>query len=554
MFRGDQVNRSATRSDNSNSNFLIENVLSYRRVVNKKHSINAVGGFSYQRWNNKASSITSTNFPTDVLSFNAFSLASNPGNFLTINKIRALASVISRLNYAFDKRYLFTLTGRYDGASRLSVGNKWQLFPSVGLGWNVSNESFFAGLSRQIQLFKLRASYGVAGNENIAIGATQGRYDFDYGTIGSAILPSYIIDDIANPNVKWEKTKQLNIGVDLGLLNNKLSLTVDVYKKNTTDLLINLPLPTSSGISNYFTNIGEVTNKGVDVELGYKILKRNVSLDLGANFSVFDNKVLSMGANGVVYGRSYLSGGAVALNQSVQVAKVGFPISSFWGYKTAGVYQDAAEVAKGPEAGSARPGQVIFVDTNGDGQITDADKTIIGNPSADFTYGFNASLSYKKFNLSMTMYGSQGNQLINMNKWVIGINYASGNDKNGYNQWQESFDNRWTGPGTSNLYPAATTNAYGPRLNSRFPDWMVEDASFLRLQNVQLGYTFNFPGRFKITGLKTYISATNLFTITGYKGYDPNINAFGHESLASGVDFGTLPQARTFSAGLELTF
>ncbi len=154
----------------------------------------------------------------------------------------------------------------------------------------------------------------------------------------------------------------------------------------------------------------------------------------------------------------------------------------------------------------------------------------------------------------MTVYGSQGNQLINMNKWVVGINYASGTENSGYNQWQESFDNRWRGPGTGNLYPAAVNNAFGPRLGSRFPDWMVEDASFLRLQSVQLGYTFNFPAGMKISVVKTYISGTNLFTLTKYTGYDPNVNAFGHESLASGVDFGTLPQSRTFSAGFELSF
>lgn len=552
-FRGDQVNRRATYSENSNSNYLIDNLLSYKKVIANKHSINAVGGYSYQKWNNKGNSVSATDFPTNDLDFNAFKLASSPGNFLNFNQTRSLASVLGRVNYAFDKRYLFTLTGRYDGASRLSAGNRWQLFPSIGLGWNVSNEKFFEGIEF-ISLLKFRGSYGIAGNENISVGATQAKYTIDYGTIGSGILPSYIMDDIANPDVTWEKTKQLNIGFDFGFLNNRASLSVDAYKKNTTDLLINLPLPISSGLRNYSTNVGEVVNRGIDVEGTYNLSIGKVRIDAGANFSVFDNNVLSMGENGVIYGRSYLSGGAVALNQAVQVAKVGNPISSFWGYKTAGVYQDAAQVAAGPEKGVAKPGQVIFVDTNNDGQITDADKTIIGNPSADFTYGFNASMSYKRLSFSFNLFGSQGNQLINMNKWVTGINYASGNQNTGYNQWQESYDNRWTGPGTSNLYPAPINNADGPRLKSRFPDWMVEDASFLRLQNVQLGYTIKLPKRLKVGDLKTFVSGTNIFTITPYKGYDPNINAFGHQSLASGTDFGTLPQARTVSAGLELTF
>jgi hypothetical protein len=255
-----------------------------------------------------------------------------------------------------------------------------------------------------------------------------------------------------------------------------------------------------------------------------------------------------MGPSSIIYGRTYLAGGAVLLGQPLQVAKPGFPISSFWGYKTNGIYQNADEIAKDPAAGTSKPGDVRWVDLNNDGQITDADKTIIGNPSADFTYGFNGNMAYKRLSFSFSIFGSQGGQLLNITRWIVGGNNTTGN----YNLFQDSWDGRWRGEGTSNLYPKVTTN--NVRLNQRFPDWMVEDASFLRLQSLNLGYSFDLSKSSKINSVKVFVSGTNLYTITKYTGFDPNVNAFGHNSLNSGADFGTLPQPRTISGGLEVTF
>jgi TonB-dependent starch-binding outer membrane protein SusC len=395
---------------------------------------------------------------------------------------------------------------------------------------------------------KLRASYGVAGNENIAIGATQANYGINYVVIGGDIQPGYVVGDFANNTLGWETTKQLNVGVDLGFLGDRITVNADIYKKNTTDLLINLSLPGSAGYGNYFTNIGEVVNRGLDIETSVDILRGRVKWDAGANFSIFDNKVLNMGASDIIYGRTYLAGGAVLLGQPLQVAKVGHPVSSFWGYKTNGVYQNDDEVSKGPEAATAKPGDVKWVDLNNDGQITDADKTIIGNPSPDFTYGFNTNVNYKGFSLSMSVFGSYGNELMNINRWIVGGGSTNGN----YNLMQDRWDGRWHGEGTSNLYPKVTTNPV--RLNQRFPDWMIEDASFVRLQTLTLGYNFKMQRRSPINALRVFVSGTNLITITDYSGYDPNVNSFGHNSLNSGVDFGTLPQPRTVSGGIEVSF
>jgi len=545
---------SATRADNSNSNYLIDNILTYKKVFGEKHSVNAVGGFSYQKWQNRESSNTAMNFPSNTLTYYNLQGAASPGRMYTGFRYRALQSFLGRINYAYNKRYLLTLTGRHDASSRLAEGNKSGFFPSVGLGWNVSNENFFQNNVKFVNYLKLRASYGVAGNENISIGATKAKYGINYVVVGASILPSYTTEDFANPNLKWETTRQYNLGADFGFLDDRITLGVDLYKKNTTDLLINLSLPASTTYSNYFTNVGEVMNRGVDIESNFKILQGEVNLDAGANFSIFDNKVISMGASEIIYGRSFFAGGQVLLGQPVSVAKPGLPISTFWGYKTNGIYQNLDEISADPALANdnskslVRPGDVKWVDVNGDGQITDADKTAIGNPSADFTYGFNTNLSYKRFTLSVNIFGSYGNDLLNLTRWVVGINNTTGN----YNLLQSAYDGRWRGEGTSNLYPKVTSNSV--RLTQRLPDWLIEDASFVRLQNVNLGYTFNLPAAIPLGGIRTFVSGTNLFTLTKYSGYDPNINAFNHLALSSGIDLGTMPQPRTYSVGLEVTF
>jgi TonB-dependent starch-binding outer membrane protein SusC len=540
-------NGSATRADNSNTNYLVDNILTYKKIFNRKHSFNAVAGFSYQTWRAGQTSVTNQNFPSNALTYNNMQSAAAPGRTYTVDQRRSLASVISRLNYAYDKRYIVTFTSRYDGATRMADGHKWDFFPSVGLAWNVANEKFFDKRSNLISTLKLRSSYGVAGNENIAIGATQSSYGLNYVVLGTSILPGYIVSNFQNPNLGWEKTKQFNAGIDLGFAKDRFTINIDAYRKVTTDLLINLALPGSAGYSDYYTNVGEVMNKGVDIEAAYQVLKGRVNFDLGANFSIFDNEVIDMGPSGFIYGRTYLAGGDILLGQALQISKPGFPIASFWGYKTDGVYQNQAEVNKGPEASSAKPGDVKWVDLNGDGQITDADKTVIGNPSPDFTYGFNGNLSYKKLTMSFSIFGSQGGQLLNITRWIVGANNTNGN----HNLLQSAWDGRWQGEGTSNVLPKVTTNTV--RLNQRFPDWMVEDASFVRLQNLNIGYNFQFK-RSAINALKLFVSGTNLVTITKYTGYDPNVNAFGHSTLNAGADFGTLPQPRTYSAGVEVTF
>ncbi|MGV3638936.1 MAG: SusC/RagA family TonB-linked outer membrane protein [Adhaeribacter sp.] len=555
-FIGDSApGGSATRADNANSNYLVDNLLSYKKNFAGKHSVNAVVGYSYQSWKSKSSSNTSMNFPSNAMLYYSMQTSSFPGRMYTGTRTRSLASGLGRVSYTYDKRYSVMATGRSDGASRLAEGNKWQMFPSVGLGWNVSNETFFQNRVKFINYMKLRASWGIAGNENIAIGATKAKYGINYGVIGPDITVGYVTGDFNNPYLTWEKTKQTNLGVDFGFAQDKVTLTVDAYRKTTTDLLINLALPASAGYGSYYTNLGEVMNQGVDVEANVNVYNAGeLRITQDANFSIFENKVINIGPAGIMYGRTYFAGGAVLLSQPVHVAKPGLPISTFWGYKTNGIYQNQAEIEADPALRNddskplVQPGDVKWVDTNDDGQINDADKTAIGDPSPDFTYGFNTNLRYKRFTFSMGFFGSYGGELINLTKWIVGINNTTGN----YNQLQSAYDGRWRGEGTSNKLPRLTTN--GVRLNQRMPDWLVEDASFLRLQSVNLGYVVNMPAGILVRSVRVFASGTNLLTWTKYSGYDPNINAFGHLAISRGVDLGTMGQPRTFSTGLEVNF
>lgn len=546
-FQGNSYQGSATRSENQNVNYLIDHILTFRKKFGQ-HFVNAVGGFSYQRWNGKAASQTSTGFPTDALGYNNFALAEKPGVTYTSNKTKSLASLLGRINYTLADRYLLTLTGRYDGSSRLADNRKWQFFPSVAVGWNVSGEPFFDPIKNAVSLLKLRASYGVSGNENVAIGATRSNYSINYAVINQSITSGFTLDNFDNKDLTWERTAQFNAGIDIRLLKDRLGVNVDYYRKRTYDLLINLALPASSTYTDYYTNLGELLNHGLDAELSYEGKSGGVQWNCNANISFVRNEVLDLGATDIIYGRSFINGGNMLLNQPLTAAPEGHPISSFWGYKTDGVYQNADEISKGPEAGVARPGDLRFVDVNGDGTINEADKTVIGNPNPDFTYGFGGSLSYKSFSFSFAFLGSQGNELINLNQWLIGSLNATGE----FNVTKAAFEGRWREDGNSNLYPAPTGRS--PRFGGRFPGYMVEDASFLRLQQAMLSYLWKPPVRWKISGIRLYVSGTNLFTITNYSGYDPNINGFGQATLLGGIDYGTLPQARTFSAGIELSW
>lgn len=559
LYQGKMNDGSGTRSDNDNFSYVVDYLLTFNRRFNK-HNVNVVAGYSWQEWTNSYSSQTSTGFPSDALGYYGFSSATYPQKMYNGYTRRRMASFIARANYSYDDRYVFMFTGRIDGSSRLAVGHKWGAFPSVGLAWNAHNEKFLAPAKQVLTNLKLRASYGISGNENVAIGATQSKISYNGVVFGdNSISQGYVVGNFDNPYLTWETTRQLNVGLDLGLW-NRVNLSAEFYQKNTTDLLLNVKLPGSSSFTSYSSNTGEVRNRGLDFEAAFRVLTGKVKLNIAGNISVVRNKILSMGDAGVIYGRSYCNNGQFSLNQPIHIAQAGYPIGMFIGYKTEGIYQNEREIQEhtytDPKTGvtnvipqGAKPGDIRWADTNNDGIISEADRTVIGSPYPDFTYGINLDCSYKGLTLAMTFVGSQGNSLVNFNKWVM----SGLSTKTNVNIFKEAFDHRWTGEGTSNKYPRPHT---GDVFSSRFPDWMVEDASYFRLQNVTLSYML--PQRIvkamRLGKIKVFVTGTNLFTVTDYSGYDPAINSFGDTALQPGVDFGTLPAPRVVSAGVELTF
>jgi TonB-linked SusC/RagA family outer membrane protein len=546
-YVGTQSNGYAYQNQDSRFNYLGEFTLNYKRSF-KDNNINAVLGHTYQKWNLDGLAASASNFPNDNLGYYSFQMAQSYGQTVTAHQEWSLASFLGRINYGFKDRYLLTLTGRSDGASRLAPGHKWAFFPSAAIGWNINNEPFMKSVN-WVNTLKLRASYGLSGNQSVAIGSTEQFLTNDAAVIGGAISRGYILNNIANPLLGWENTRQVNIGTEIGVFNNRINVEINLYKKNTDNLLITLPITTVSGFSSLTTNAGQVENKGIEFDLKARILQKKFKWTFGGNLSINRNKMTDMGPlgkDGAIFGPSYLSSGSL-LSQPIHITSLGNPIGSFYGYKINGIYQNATDVANGPEKNTAKPGDFKFVDINGDGIITAADRTIIGNPNPNFIFGVNNDFEYKGLTLSIFVQGSIGNQIANLNRYRSDA--LTGNI---YNISQSAYNGRWTGEGTSNYYPRARWT--GGYFNSRFSDFIIEDGSYIRLKNLTLGY--NIPlGKLKvIKNARLFVTASNLVTITKYSGYDPEVNTNYNNPLTPGVDNGTYPQVKTFSTGINLKF
>lgn len=553
-YYGDQNAGAAYRGDNDNFNYLIESTLSYNKTFNKKHRINAVGGYTFQRWQYRSLGITALQFPNDNLYYYNLGNANAIVTPRTTYGEYALESVLGRANYSFNERFLATITIRNDGSTRLAEGYKWAMFPSFALGWNVHSEPFIKRNIHELSELKLRASYGTSGNQSIGVGATKATYIGNYSVLNGVPVFGYQLGNLSNSLLSWEKTKQFNIGVDLGLLENRFTFGFNYYYKITTDLLFQKPIAPSTGFTTYSSNAGEIENTGYEFELGAHLLSsQEFKWNLSGNLSINRNKVLSLAGQSDLQGPiGYFNG----LNQSLHISRVGYPIGSFFGYKFDGLYQNQAEITNGPDDSAVKPepGLWKFKDFSGpngvpDNKITAADQTIIGNPYPDFTFGINNNFSYKRFSLAIFIMGSIGQDVINLNRYIL-----NGMDIGMYpnNISQEAYDNRWTGEGTSNTY-AKPRNINLP-FYKRFSDFLVEDASFIRLKNVTFSYEVPVEKLKFLKKLSVFVTGTNLITITNYSGYDPEISSQGNTAQSPGLDFGAIPMQRVYSCGINLGF
>ena len=550
---------SVTQSANQNFSWIWENTLNYKTTLAEKHNIDVLVGMSARERVSEYQSATGQNLIFDDFEHAYLSNATNQQQN-TVSGGRTDYNILSyfgRLLYDYDNKYLFTATIRRDGSSEFGPNNKFAVFPSFSAGWNIDQEEFFP-TDAFVKSLKLRGSWGQNGNDQFDKGfaymSTISSYDKNYhfGT-GSDELPLLVgssPDNLSNPDLKWETSEQLDLGFDARLFND-FTLSFDYYDKTTKDWLVLKPTPLIAGAGAPFVNGGDINNKGFEISAGYSAnMGSDWRITVNANFSHNKNEVTRVATqNGIIYGESNLLFQGI---DEINRVEEGQPIGYFYGLQTDGIFQNQAEIDAYAQNGNpvqpnAQPGDVKFVDRNGDGVINADDKTNIGDPNPDYYYGLNVQLNYKAFDFSVYTYGAGGNQN------VYGVRDYS---RPFYNYTTDIFD-RWTGEGTSNSTPRVT---YGTTSNgnyTKFSDLYVKDAGFFRIKTVTVGCdltkltdALKFATQFRI-----YASVNNLFTFTKYKGLDPEVG-FGNvnQSWARGIDVGYYPQPRTYMIGLSANF
>jgi TonB-linked SusC/RagA family outer membrane protein len=518
-------------STNLTNYYILDNTLSYEKNL-ERHAFTALIGSVVQKYRWENSSIEKTGFASGVVpTTNAGATIVSATND---KSEKANASFISRITYNYDEKYLLTANFRADGSSSFGPDNRWGYFPSFSLGWRISEESFL----QQNNLFddlKLRVGWGLVGNDNVPGYAYLGRVGFGGNyPIGGVILPGSYPSSIENLGLKWEATEQTNIGLDVAVLNSRIIFSADAYIKQTSDLLLYVTPPRSTGFDTGLINVGKLENKGLEFQITSRNFVKEFSWETDANISFNRNKVID------VIGQEIIAGG-VASRGDISYSKEGLPLGMFYGYVAGGV--DPAT------------GMMYYIDKNNESTFLPEadDRRIIGNPNPDFIYGITNTFGYKNFSLSIFLQGSQGNDIFNATRIETeGMVDAK-------NQTQ-AVANRWRAPGDiTNIPKASWGNTNNSILSTRF----VEDGSYLRAKAVTLSYQFpaSLISRASLSNVKVYVTAENLFTITNYKGFDPEVNAFGgtnnsnaESNTALGVDFGTYPQTRSLIFGLNVSF
>lgn len=544
----------------------------------KKHNVSLMAGFEAQKSAWEGVSFIKKNFSNDDIH-----VMTNDGEFDNNSGWKdsaTKASVFGRLNYNFDERYLVTFTMRADGSSKFGPEHKWGYFPSAAVAWRISNEAFLRDVDVLSNL-KLRLGYGMVGNDNIGTY----KYGSKMHTMVTALGTGYFVENISNPNLKWEASEQYNIGIDLGLWNNRLSVTADVYQKDTKDLLLQLSVPSYLGTSGNpdkagweiqmpYSNIGKVRNRGVDIAINaVPVETKNFRWTSSVNLSLNRNEVIALNDDAQVlyYGvGTYFS----AAFSTASIVKVGQPMGVFYGYTTDGYFANeddvlsaAVQVEDGNNPGQnlfnktqgVYVGDIKFRDTNNDGVVDAKDQTVIGDPNPDFTYGWNNSFTYKDLELQIGLTGVQGGDILNIARYrTEALN----------NQWDNQsvrvIDRAQIGADeTGAPYLLNPTTARTPRAamndingNNRMSDRWLEDGSYLRIQNITLGW--NVPKRWiskaGFQSLKIYCTLQNLYTWTNYSGYDPEIGAFNQSAAMQNYDMGRYPSPRMYILGVNIGF
>ncbi len=523
-----------------NLNLLWENTANYKVTIAKDHALEFLAGYTVQWNDNENNNIVGTGYPNDlVTTVNAATTRIGTENI----EQWALESILGRINYSYKDKYLMTINFRRDGSSRFGADNRWGSFPSASIGWRLSEESFLKDVNWLSDL-KIRASYGLTGNNNISnyapIGLiSQDNYIFGSGT--QALTGGLSQTNTSNPDLKWEKNLQTDIGLEISVLGNRLHLTTDYYNRASSDLLLNEQVPSILGFTTALVNIGEVQNRGFEFTVNSSNLVGKLKWNTNLILSFNRNTVLNTGpANTPIFTGSFVA--------NTNITQVGSPIGSLYGYRELGIFNSAAEIAAYPHVASTHPGDIKFEDVNHDGIIDAHDMTIIGSNQPKFTYGITNTFQYNNFDLNFVIQGVQGNQIANAFDMVIENGIGGGTNQNAevLNAWQSPSQ-----PGDGKQ-PRLSSTVTGN--NNLFSSRFIEDGSYLRLRTVILGYTLPalLLQKIKMKSARFYISGENVFTLTHYTGFNPEVGSAGDNATQPGVDYGAYPLNRVFTIGVNI--
>lgn len=570
------VNQMMQREDH-NFYWMQKDYLTYHQQFNEKHDVTLMAGFEASKSTWEGTSLIKKNFSNDYIH-----VMGQDGEYVSNNGWKdasSSASVFGRLNYGFDNRYLLTATLRRDGSSKFGSNYKWGTFPAVALAWRINQEKFMEGASGWLSNFKLRLGYGKVGNSNIDT--------YRYGSAMSTMLTpfgtAYHPMNLSNPDLRWEASEQWNAGLDFAVFNNRLSFVVDVYRKNSDGLLMKVFTPPHistdawDSIQNPYANIGKTRNTGVDLQINaIPVSTKTFDWSSAITFSLNRNKVVALNDDSqVLYG----SVDWFSNFKTVSMFKAGEPMGVFYGYETAGLFQNEADIVTwATQTGSSEKydnkidrdsgawiGDIKFVDQNGDGVINESDQKVIGDPNPDFTFGWTNTFNFMNFELNIVLTGQVGGDILNWARWrTEGLNSIWDNlSTSVLNRAKyDRIDPEGSLTDISNVYLVEGNNGI-PRFsnldangNQRMSDRWLEDASYLRIQNISLSYNLphNWAKKAFLNSAKIYFNVQNVHTFTKYTGYDPEIGAFNQSALLQNIDRGRYPTPRTFTVGLNLSF
>ena len=562
---GSNTNAELQMMDINALTYQVNNILRFNRNFNRNHRLNATLGVTYDVRDVESSSYAVVDFITPQLGDAQPFLGQTVRSPLYVQAAdQQIFSFLGRFNYTHKNKYTLTSSFRYDGVSKFSEGNRYGFFPSFAASWNASRETFIQDLDLFSSL-KLRAGWGQIGNHGISPYGTLANYgasDNLYGTPSGGTTVPLILNNIPNPELTWETTEQLNFGIDFGILGGKISGTIDAYDKLTKDLLQRAPIPTSSGYGTLILNRGSMSNKGLEFSLNVEAINAgDFNLSVGGNIAFNKTKIENLGltpsdvllpfnnggngysvqSRGLYYGNEVSRGNAVKFPMNIFIE--GEESALFYGWKTDGIFQEGDEFYT-INGNMAQAGDIKVLDINGDGVVDLNDRTIIGNPNPDYTYGFNVDMNFKRFSLSMLFNGVGGNDIVNANMYRFG--WAEGTYRN---ILADAWNDRWTPENTNAAYPRLM---YDSRLYPALMDNTIEDGSYLRLKNISLGYDLDVDSINFIDSARVSFTGINLFTWTNYSGYDPEITSFLWDGLIQGTDWNNKPNSKTFLIGLNV--